>query len=62
MKQAYKVELTLVDAGYAEAAKLEAALAELVTKTAGLTVGRFSPAGKKRKPAAGAGKPSKPAG
>jgi hypothetical protein len=60
MKTTYRVEMVLAGAGFAEAAKLEAALAELTKANPGLTVERFSAAGKPRKPAAV--KPAKLAG
>lgn len=50
-KQTFRIEAELANAGYQEAAKLELALVELVKAHAGLTVTRFSPAGKPRKPA-----------
>ena len=54
-RQTFAIELRLADAGYQEAAALEAALAELVKNNKGLTVTRFSPTretGKRTKKAA----------
>ena len=60
MKRDYVIEGVLKDASYAEVAKLEAELATVEKDNPGFKVGRFSPAGKKRKPAAG--KPAKAPG